>query len=260
MQIPVGTWFEGKSGFGTTHWTVVLAAGQSPTTETTVRALADFCQVYWSPLYAFLRRRGHPDSDAQDLTQGFFLHLLEKNILSQVDRERGRLRSFLLRALQNFLSNDYDRSQTLKRGGGLEIVPWHEHLAAAETAFGATSRFDETACYDYDWVATLVGRAWEQLQEEYRAAGKQALLEALEPFLLGGSTPTPRPEEVAERLGLPHSTLRTSLLALRRRYRNFLWQEVARTVSNPTQIDEEMRYLYHLLASPGCSLRQQRVH
>ena len=256
MQIPVDAWFNGKAGFGTTHWTVVLAAGQSQTSESAAGALAKFCQAYWPPLYGFLRRRGYSECDAQDLTQGFFLHLLEKNILSRADRERGRLRSFLLRALQNFLANDYDRTQTIKRGGGLQVVPWHEHLAAAETAFSATSHFDETASYDYNWVATLVSRAWEQLQEEYRVAGKQALLEALEPILLGGSTPAPRPEEVAACLGVPHSTLRTSLLALRRRYRDLLWQEVARTVTDPAQIDEEMRYLYHLLASPGYSLRQ----
>ena len=253
MQIATGARFQGEVGFHTTNWNVVQAARQILSPETAAQALADFCQAYWPPLYAFLRRRGYSASDAQDLTQGFFLYLLEQNILSRVYRERGRLRSFLLRALQNFLANEHDRTHAAKRGGGLEIVPLDEHLAAAEVVFAATTRFDETACYDRTWVATLVGRAWKRLQEEYHAAGKAPLLEALEPFLLGGNAPAPRPEEVAARLDLPHSTLRTSLLALRRRYRDLLRQEVALTVTSPEQIDEEMRYLYHLLASPACS-------
>ena len=244
-----GTWLQGEAGFHTTNWGVVLAAGQSQSSEAAGQALTEFCQAYWPPLYAFLRRRGYPASDAQDLTQSFFLHLLEKNILGRVYRERGRLRSFLLRALQNFLANEYDRTKAIKRGGRLESVSLDEHLAEAEAAFAATARFDDTACYDRIWVATLVGRAWEQLQGEYHAAGKATLLEALEPLLLGGSVPAPRPEDIAARLDLPHSTLRTSLLALRRRYRDLLRQEVARTVANPAQVDEEMRYLYHLLAS-----------
>ena len=256
MQTLGGTWLDGKVGFDTTHWTVVLAAGQSPSSETAAPALANFCQAYWPPLYAFLRCRGYSASDAQDLTQGFFLHLLKKNILSHADRERGRLRSFLLRALQNFLANDYDRAQTIKRGGGVGMVPLHEHLAVAEATFSGANCGEETACYDYAWVATLVSRAWELLQQEYQAAGKAALLEALEPFLLGGTAPAPRPEEVAERLGMPHATVRTSLLTLRRRYRDLLWQEVARTVTYPAQVDEEMRYLYRLLASPAYSLRK----
>ena len=231
----------------------MLVAGQSQSSEAT-EALANFCENYWPPLYAFLRRRGYPCSDAQDLTQGFFVHLLEQNILSRLNPERGRLRAFLLRSLQNFLANEYNRTRTVKRGGKSEVIPLHEHLAEAEAAFAATTRFDETACYDHVWVATLVGRAWEQLQKDYRAAGRAQMLEELEPFLLGGTAPLPRPEEVAARLNMPHTTLRTSLLTLRRRYRELLRTEVSRTVADPAQVDEEMRYLYHLLTSQACSL------
>lgn len=254
MQNVKGTRLNSGIGFQTTQWGMVLAAGQSCVPEATQQALAGFCQVYWPPLYAFLRHRGYPSVEAQDLTQGFFVHLLEHNILNRVDRNKGRLRTFLLRALGNYLANEYDRSQALKRGGGREIIPLHEHLVEAEAAFITTSVFDESACYDRTWVSTLINRAWRQLQQEYDAAGKAHLLEHLAPLLLGGTAPPPRPEEVAERLNLPHATLRTSLLTLRRRYRELLRAEISRTVDDPTQVEEEMRYLFHLLSSHVCSL------
>ena len=248
------TRLNGGIGFQTTQWGMVLTACQSYTPEATQQALAGFCQAYWAPLYAFLSHRGYSSIDAQDLTQGFFAHLLEQNLLSRVDRNKGRLRTFLLRALENYLANEYDRRQALKRGGGREIIPLHEHLLEAEAAFATTSLFDESACYDRAWVSMLINRAWRQLQQEYDTAGKAHLLEHLAPLLLGGTTPLPRPEEVAERLNLPHATLRTSLLTLRRRYRELLRTEIAHTVADPTQIEEEMRYLFHLLSSHVCSL------
>lgn len=247
MKGVLAGWHNGKTDFHTTNWSAVLVAGQSQSPEAAAEALSNFCENYWPSLYAYLRRRGYPCSDAQDLTQSFFVHLLEQNILSRLNPARGRLRAFLLRSLQNFLANEYDRTRAAKRGGKSEAVPLHEHWAEAEAAFAATTQFDETACYDHVWVATLVGRAWEQLQEDYLAAGKARMLKELEPFLLGGPLPVPRPEEVAARLNMPYATLRTSLLTLRLRYRELLRQEVARTVADPAQIDEEMRYLYHLL-------------
>ncbi len=222
-------------------------AAQDRFSEFAQQALAEFCQAYWPPLYAFLRRRGHTPNDAQDLTQGFFAHLLEQNTLSRASREDGRLRTFLLHSLQYFLANEYDRARTLKRGGGQQTVSMDEHLAEAEAALLDTTRYDETACYDQTWVATIVSRAWKQLHEEYALAGKAQTLEELKPFLIGGPTAPPSQEQVAARLNIPAVTLRKSLMHLRRRYREMLRLEVAQTVSDPAEIDDELRYLYRLL-------------
>lgn len=244
-----GTLQEGGAPFRTTHWSVVVLAAQSPSPEAAGEALADFCRAYWPPLYAFLRRQGHVSSDAQDLTQAFFAHLLEQNTLSRADREKGRLRTFLLGSLQHFLANEHDRARTLKRGGGRRIVSMDGVLGEVEAALLTTTEFDESGYYDQTWAALLVSRAWRRLHDEYDAAGKTRTLEELKPFLAGGSTALPGQEQVAERLGWPVATLRTSLLRLRQRYRKALRTEVARTVSEPAEIDEELSYLYRLLMS-----------
>ncbi len=249
MQTVPGTWQNGGAGFHTTQWSVVMAAVESQSPEAAQEALADFCQTYWPPLYAFLRRRGHQSCDAQDLTQGFFVNLLEQNTLRRVSREKGRLRTFLLRSLQYFLANEYDRAQTLKRGGGLQLVSIDEHLAETEAVFLAAMQFDESGCYDQVWVITIFNRTWTQLHDEYDAAGKAQILVALKPFLVGGPASLPSQEQMAVQLGLPPATLRKSLLGLRQRYRELLRLAVARTVSNPADVDGELHYLYRLLLS-----------
>ena len=232
-----GTLQEGGAPFQTTHWTVVLLAAQSESPEAAQAALTRFCQEYWPPLYAFLRRRGHHSSDAQDLTQAFFAHLLEQKTLSRASREKGRLRTFLLGSLQHFLANEYDRAQALKRGGGKQIISMDEHLAEAEAAV-LVSDADDTSCYDQARAPTLVTRAWETLQHAFAAEGKAQWLEELKPFVVGGTATPPSQEEVAARLGLPISTLRTHLQRLRQRYRDTLRAEVARRVSEPAETDE----------------------
>lgn len=242
-----GTLQEGGAAFRTTHWTVVLLAAQSQSAESAQAALTRFCQDYWPPLYAFLRRRGHAPNDAQDLTQGFFVHLLEGHTLARADREKGRLRTFLLGSLQHFLANEYDRAQTLKRGGGKQIVSMDDHLAEAEAAILVAGDADDTGCYDQTWAATLVSRAWERLHTAFVGEGKGQLLEELKPFVVGGSATPPNQQETAARLDLPISTLRTHLQRLRQRYRDALRLEVARTVSKPAEVDEELQYLYRIL-------------
>src|SRR6201990_91203 len=143
-----GTLQEGGAAFQSTHWTLVLRARQSDPTETGREALSDFCEAYWPPLYTFLRLRGHASAEAQDLVQGFFAHLLEKNTLSRADEEKGRLRTFLLGSLQNFLYNEYDRSHALKRGGGKQILSLDEHLSEAEAAMTKTMHLSDSATYD----------------------------------------------------------------------------------------------------------------
>lgn len=246
MKNNPGTLQDGGAPFHTTHWSVVVQAMQSQPPVSARQALSDFCQAYWPPLYTFVRRRGHSPSDAQDLVQGFFAHLLEQHTLSRADREKGRLRTFLLGSLQHYLANEHDHAHRLKRGGGQQIVSMDDQLVAAEASLVASTQPDETNSYDQAWVATLVSRSWEQLQSEFATEGKAQTLVELKPFLLGGTT-LPSQEQVAARLDLPFATFRTVLRRTRQRYRETLRQEVARTVVDPAQVDEELRYLYHLL-------------
>src|SRR5256714_2381373 len=242
-----GTLQEGGAGFQTTHWTLVLRARQTQSEISGQKALSNFCEAYWPPLYAFLRHRGHASPEAQDLVQGFFAHMLEQNTLSRADQEKGRLRTFLLGSLQNFLCNEYDRTRALKRGGGRQIVSIEEHLPEAEAAMLATAHLSDAGCYDLVWASTIVSRAWQSLQNDFVAEGKAEWLEELRPFVAGGSVVPLNQEQAAARLGVPIATLRTWLSRLRQRYRESLRTEVANTVSDPADVDQELHHLYQIL-------------
>jgi DNA-directed RNA polymerase specialized sigma24 family protein len=226
---------------------VVLRARDEEAAESAQQALAGFCEAYWPPLYSFLRHRGFSSPDAQDLVQGFFAHLLEQNTLTRADQQKGRLRTFLLGSLQNFLYNEYDRARALKRGGGRQIVSIEEHLPEAEAAMLATAHLSDAGCYDLVWASTIVSRAWQNLQDDFVAEGKAEWLEELRPFVAGGSVVPLNQEEAAARLGVPIATLRTWLSRLRQRYRESLRMEVANTISNPADVDQELHHLYQIL-------------
>jgi RNA polymerase sigma-70 factor (ECF subfamily) len=242
-----GTLQEGGASFQTTHWTVVLRARETESAESAREALAGFCEAYWPPLYSFLRHRGFSSADAQDLVQGFFVHLLEQSALTRADQQKGRLRTFLLGSLQNFLFNEYDRTRAIKRGGGRQIVSIEEHLPEAEAAMFATSHLSDAGCYDLVWASTIVSRAWQNLQNAFMAEGKAEWLEELRPFVAGGNVTPLNQEEAATRLGVPIATLRTWLSRLRQRYRESLRAEVASTVSDPADLDQELHHLYQIL-------------
>ena len=224
-----------------------MRAREPESPESARQALAGFCEAYWPPLYSFLRHRGYPSADAQDLVQGFFAYLLEQNTLSRADQEKGRLRTFLLGSLQNFLFNEYDRTRALKRGGDRQIVSFEEHLPEAEAAMLATSHLSDAACYDLVWASNIVTRAWQRLQNDFVTEGKAEWLEELRPFVAGGSVTPPDQEGAAARLGVPIATLRTWLSRLRQRYRESLRMEVTSTVSDPEDVDLELRHLYQIL-------------
>jgi RNA polymerase sigma factor (sigma-70 family) len=226
---------------------VVLRARQTESPEAAREALSRFCETYWPPLYSFVRHRGYSSADAQDLVQSFFAHLLEHNALTRADQEKGRLRTFLLGSLQNFLFNEYDRARALKRGGGHRIVSIEEHLPEAEAAMLATSHLSDAGCYDLVWASNIVSRAWQNLQKAFVAEGKAEWLEELRPFVAGGSATPPNQEEASARLGVPIATLRTWLSRLRQRYRESLRMEVASTVSDPADVDQELHHLYQIL-------------
>src|SRR5467141_823712 len=242
-----GTLQEGGAAFQTTHWTVVLRAGETQSDSSAKKALSNFCEAYWPPLYTFVRHRGHASAEAQDLVQGFFAHVLEQNTLSRADREKGKLRTFLLGSFQNYLFNEYDRARALKRGGGRQVVSIEEHLPEAEAAMLATSHLSDARCYDLVWASTIVSRAWHTLQSAFVAEGKAEWLEELRPFVAGGSVVPLNQEEAAARLGVPIATLRTWLSRLRQRYRDALRMEVASTVSDPADVDQELHHLYRIL-------------
>ena len=225
----------------------MLRAREEDPTESAQHALSGFCEAYWPPLYSFLRHRGFSSADAQDLVQGFFAHLLEQNTLTSADQQKGRLRTFLLGSLQNFLYNEYDRARALKRGGGRQVVSIEEHLPEAEAAMLATAHLSDAGCYDLVWASTIVSRAWQNLQIAFVAEGKAEWLEELRPFVAGGSVTAPNQEKAAAQLGVPIATLRTWLSRLRQRYRESLRMEVANTVSDPADVDQELHHLYQIL-------------
>jgi len=249
MKVIPGTLQKGGASFNTTHWTLISRAGRADSSQVADEALSNFCEAYWPPLYTFLRLRGHASSEAQDLVQGFFAHMLEQNTLSRVDQEKGRLRTFLLGSLQKFLCNEYDRAHTLKRGGGKQILSIDEHLSEAEAAMMNTAHLSDARGYDLIWASNIMKRAWEQLQNEFEGEGKAESLEVLRPFVAGGGRTPPNQEQAAKQLGVPIATLRTWLSRLRQRYREALRTEVAETVSDPADVDQELHYLYQVLTA-----------
>jgi len=236
--------------FPSTHWSLVLAAGRSQTNpETAQAALAELCQTYWVPLYNFVRGRGYTVHDAQDLTQSFFAYLIEREIYTRVDRQKGRFRSFLLASLKNFLSNASDRERTLKRGGGQSVLPLHdEQIEEAESLFqsySATS--NEDRLFDRSWAEALVATGLERLSAEYRDDSRKKLFSELKIFLAGSAEPLPAYAELATRLGTTESTLRSHVTRLRARYREVLRDEVRRTVDTEAEVDQELHELLRVL-------------
>jgi DNA-directed RNA polymerase specialized sigma24 family protein len=242
---------EGVANFQPTHWTLVLAAAQSRAPGAS-SALARLCQLYWYPLYAFARRRGHAPEDAQDLTQGFFLQLLEHRLLAAADQRKGKFRSFLLAAFQHYLSDQADRARCLKRGGRYEFISLD--LENAEDRYQrepAGTDLTAEQLFDARWAIVLLGRAKTLLGQEYEVQGRAAIFEALKPFLEGGA-PTPSYEAAADALGMGLATTKTLIHRLRKRYTAILRQEIARTVSDPGEVDAEIHALCEaLIASEG---------
>ena len=253
IQLPTkpipGTLQEGGAPFQTTHWTVVLQAGEADADKSARKALAVFSETYWPPLYTFVRRRGYSPADAQDLVQGFFEHLFKQKTLSRADREKGRLRTFLLGSLQNFLLKQRERMSAMKRGGGRQIVSFDDQLIDAEAAMNATAHLNDVSSYDIAWASSVVTRAWKNVRERFAEEGKRDWVDELRPFVAGGTAPPASQEDVARRLQTSVENLRVSVSRLRQRYRQALRAEVASTVSNPADIDDELHYLYQVLTS-----------
>ena len=224
-----------------------MQAGRGETDESARKALATFSETYWPPLYTFVRRRGYAPADAQDIVQGFFVHLFEQNTLSRADQQKGRLRTFLLGSLQNFLLKQHERMRAIKRGGAQQLVSFDLFLPEAEAAMNTTAHLNQVNSYDLMWASTIAKRSWQQLRETLVAEGKAQWLDELKPFVAGVGAVPDNQEEVAARLGIPVATLRTWLSRLRQRYRELLRAEVANTVSDPADVSGELHYLHRIL-------------
>ena len=240
----VGTNQGGRGRFATTQWSLVLAAGQRGS-DGAEEALARLCSVYWYPIFAFVRRQGHPADEAQDLTQGFFTRVIEKGDLGDADRSRGRFRSFLLTACQHFLSNERDRERALKRGGGR--LPLSIDVAAAEGRYERALAHSETPerLYDRQWCLTLLGGVLGGVREDYEAAGKGRVFDRLKGFLTADEGGTRG--EAARDLGMTEAAVKVAVHRLRRRYRDALRRRVADTVESADEVEDEIRYLLKTL-------------
>jgi len=231
--------------FATTHWSVVLAAGASDTTGAQ-KALSRLCCSYWYPLYAYIRRRGYNPQDAEDLTQDFFARLLRKDSISHVTREGGRFRSFLLKSLNHFLTDEWRRARMQKRGGG-QVVPIDAASAESHYRLEPTDAHTPETLFDRAWALALLATVFQSLREEYARAGKAALFDEIKFCLTGQRSAVPY-AELAARLNMPENTLKTLVHRIRRRYREILREEVAQTVASPNDVEEELRSLFRALA------------
>lgn len=233
--------------FHTTRWSLVAAA-RSADADASPRALAELCEAYWPPLYAWLRRDGHSEEDSLDLVQGFLARLLEKGDLAP-DRERGRFRSYLLGALKNFVSNVDRAERTLRRGGAHERVALDTAVVEQQCADDAALAPD--ASFERRWALTVIDRALERLRLEYESRGRGALFESLRPLLTGHGD-APEAGELAERLGLSSSALKVTLHRLRRRMGELVRAEIADTLREGEDVEAELATLFAALAArPG---------
>ena len=234
----------GAVAFATTHWSVVLEAqSQSPAAQ---EALEKLCRTYWRPVYSFIRRQGAGPEEAEDLTQGFFALLLERRDLETVRREKGRLRSYLLVSLKNFLTNERYRAMAIKRGEGRRLVPL-DALGDREGAdLAPTDILSADQIYERRWALTVLEEVLMRLGDEYRSAGNAELFERLKKLLID-EPDRPLQAEIADEFGMTENAVKQALHRLRRRYRELLHEEIAHTVIVPGDIEDELRHLLMVL-------------
>lgn len=243
----------GPRVFATTRWSIVLCAGGLDSEDQKVRgALAELCRTYWRPIFSFVRRRDYSIEDAQDLTQDFFVMILEKNWLQRADPNRGRFRSFLLISLQNFLNNAAERNHARKRGGDVEFVSWDDWMAEAPSPLSipvqALDSLPPERLFDLRWAVTVVERALRRLREECEAKGKLRLFEVLSSHLAQERDEVSY-AKLSSALGVAETAVNRQLHNMRQRYRRLLRDEVAQTVADPAEVEDEIRHLCAALAA-----------
>ena len=233
--------------FHTTRWSVVLAArgGTEPASR---EALSELCQTYWAPLYAFVRRRGHAPEEARDLTQSYFLRLLEKKSLKDVTPEAGRFRSFLLVSLKHYLANEWDRDRALKRGGGIQFIELDGEVAESRFRSALADHLTAEQVFERRWALEIIERSIERLRAEFEGAGKLERFEGLLSQLTGDDERTYR--ELADQLGMTEGALRVAIHRMRQRIGELLREEVAQTLVAPGDVESEIRHLLSVVGAP----------
>ena len=236
----------GDDRFATTHWSLVVAAAkrQFPDGES---ALATLCETYWYPLYAYVRRRGYSVPDAQDLTQGFFATLLEKGYLDDADQDRGRFRSFLITALKRYVSKQRERENAQKRGGNLKRLSLD--FEAGESHYRLEPSHDSTPerMFERRWALTVLDNALTKLRQDYELAEKASLFESLKVFLTGETRSSSK--QVADEHNMTDGAVKAAVHRLRKKYRTLIRAEIAQTVADPGDVDDELRSLRAALRS-----------
>lgn len=234
--------------FATTQWTEVLKAAQ-PDAPDAQAAFAQLYRSYWHPLYGYVRRRGYPPAEAEDITQAFFLALLEKHRLAGLEREGGKFRAFLLTSLKNHLANEWDRTQAARRGGGQKNFSLDE-LDAENRFLAQGPAADPDLSFERDWAFALIETTLRQLEEECSSSGRQSFFNAVRPHLQGDRNGPPY-AELAAQIGLSEGALKVAIHRLRQRYGALLRAEIARTVTTESEAKEELRYLIEVVGRAG---------
>lgn len=231
--------------FATTRWSQVLAAGDSQTAESR-EALERLCEIYWYPLYAYARRWGYTADQAQDLTQEFFARLLEKQYIRDADPSRGRFRSFLLASLKHFLSNERDRASAVKRGGRTIVVALERETAEGMYRLEPPDPQTPETIFQRRWALTLLERTLTRLRDECDESGKSKLFTRLEGYLTGEQDTVPY-ARLVEDLQMSEGAIKVAVHRLRRRFGALLREEIGETVSDPDEVDDEIRELFRIL-------------
>ena len=243
---PTGPASVGPAMFTTTHWSVVLEAqGESPAAQ---EALENLCRTYWRPIYSFVRRKGVRPEEAKDITQGFFALILERRDFHSVRQEKGRLRSFLLASLKNFMANERRDAAAIKRGGGRMPIPLDGIASYDSGEFDRSDALSADLLYDRRWAFTVLDRVFTRLREESRRSANAPLLERLN-TLLSDEPDRPSQAEIAREFGMTENAVKQAFHRLRQRYRQLLREEVAHTVATPAEIEDELRHLIATLRS-----------
>ncbi|MGE5208963.1 MAG: RNA polymerase sigma factor [Alphaproteobacteria bacterium] len=247
--MPINTEDLPRDRFRTTHWSIVLAcAGDDENSAQAQEALAKLFRTYWYPLYAYVRRRGYGEHDAEDLVQEFCARLQEKHTLAKADPQRGRFRTFLLTSLQNFLANEEARTRAQKRGGDHEMIFLDAEDARERYRLEPFHNLTPEAIFERRWAHAVLEETLAGLRADFIERGKERLFDGLASFL-SMDEPVNSYQQAATRLGLPLSAIKTTVHRLRQDYRTKLREEISRTVSAPDEIDDELRYLRKVLAS-----------
>lgn len=227
--------------FATTDWSMVLSAGSQAGAQS-ADALARLCEVYWYPVYVFVRREGYSADESADLTQGFFARMLEKSSFSDASPERGRFRSFLLACLRHFLSNERDRARRLKRGGEFAILSMEARTAEGRYLLEPRDELTPDKVFDRRWAETLLDRTLARLRDEHVDKGKRAVFDELKGFLTGDATGVSY-DSLAKVLGSTEGATKVAVHRLRRRFRDLLFEEIGATVADPGDVEDEIRHL-----------------